>query len=104
MQEMGIKFKHLGIVAWSGTLRNLVFKFLKIQNSLENHETWHGVISWHQHVVVKKLSAFGQVFGISFLQTQASLKKAHGSEMERATFECETIYAASPLIFFTNAT
>ena len=79
MQEMGMKFKHLGMVARSGTLRNLVFKFLEIQNSPKNHETWHGVISWHQHVVVKKLAAFGQVFGISFLQTRASLEKTRGS-------------------------
>ena len=79
MQEMGMRLKHLGFVARSGTLRNLVFKFLEIQNSPENHETWHGVISWHQHVVVKKLVAFGQVFGISFLQTGASLEKTHGS-------------------------
>ena len=98
MQEMGMKFKHLGVVARPGTLRNLVFKFLEIQNSPENHETWHGVISWHQHAVVKKLAAFGQIFGISFLQTEASLKKACGSERERAPFECEMIYVV-PLEF-----
>ena len=79
-QEMGMKFKHLGVVAWSRTLRNLVFKFLEIKNSPENHETWHGVISWHQHVVVEKLAAFGQVFGISFLETGASLEKTRGSQ------------------------
>ena len=88
MQEMGMKFKHMGIVARPGILRDLVFKFLKIQNSHENHEAWHGVISWDQHVVVKKLATFGQVFGISFLQTEASLKKARGSERERVTFVC----------------
>ena len=42
-------------------------------------------------------------FGISFLQTGASLKKACGSERERVTLECETIYDA-PLSFFTEAT
>ena len=52
----------------------------------------------------KKMAAFGQVFGISFLQTGASLKKARGSERERVTFECETIYATRPLSFFTEAT
>ena len=40
----------------------------------------------------------GTNFGISFLQTGASLKKACGSERERVTSECETIYAA-PLEF-----
>ena len=77
MPEMGMKFKHLGVVARP---RKLVFKFLEIQNSPENHETWHGVISWHQHVVVKKLAAFGQVFCISFLQIGASLEKTRGSQ------------------------
>ena len=42
----------------------------------------------------KKLGRFGTSFGISFLQTGVSLKKARGSERERVTFECETIYAA----------
>ena len=61
MQEMRMKFQHLGVVARPETLRNLVFKFLEIQNSPGNHETWHGVISWHQHAMVKNLAAFGQV-------------------------------------------
>ena len=60
----------------------------------ENHETWHGVISWYYHVVVKKLGRIGTSFGISFLQTGASLKKARGSERERVTFVYEMIYAA----------
>ena len=55
MQEMGMKFKHLGIVVRPGTLRSLVLKFLSIQNTPENHKTWHGVMSWYYHVVVKKL-------------------------------------------------
>ena len=42
----------------------------------------------------KKSGRIGTSFGISFLQTGASLKKARGSERERVTFECETIYAA----------
>ena len=40
----------------------------------------------------------GTSFGISFLQTGASLKKARGSERERVTFECETVYIV-PLEF-----
>ena len=53
---MGMKFKHLGVVAWPGTLTNLVFKFLEIHNSRENHETWHGVMSCYYHAVVKKIA------------------------------------------------
>ena len=49
------------------------------------------VMSWYYHVVVKKIGRIGTNFGISFFQTEASLKKAHGSERERATFECEMI-------------
>ena len=60
MQEMGMKFKHLEVVARPGTLRNLVFKFLEIQNSRENHETWHGVMRWHQHATVIFLAELGQ--------------------------------------------
>ena len=98
MEEMRIKLKHLGIVAQPRTLRNLVLKFLSIQNTSENHETWYGC-----HVMVlpccgKKIGRIGTDFGISFLQIEASLKKACGSERERATFECETIYVV-PLEF-----
>ena len=56
MPEMGMKFKHLGIVAHPRTLRNLLLKFLYIQNMPENLEIWHGVISWYYHAVVKKLA------------------------------------------------
>ena len=38
----------------------------------------------------------GTSFGVSFLQTGDSLKKPCGSERERVTFVCKTIYAASP--------
>ena len=55
------------------------------------------VMSWYYHIVVKN-GRIGTDFGISFLQTEASLKKARGSERERATFECETIYVV-PLEF-----
>jgi hypothetical protein len=36
----------------------------------------------------KKNCRIGTSFGISFLQTGASLKKARGSERERVTFVC----------------
>ena len=36
-------------------------------------------MTWQQHAVVKKLDAFGQVFGISFLQTGASLERTRRS-------------------------
>ena len=63
-----------------------------------------GMVSFHvTNMLVKKLAAFGQVFGISFLQIGASLKKACGFERERVTFVCETTYAAPLLIFFTIA-
>ena len=64
----------------------------------ENHENWHGVMARYYHAVVKKIGRIGTSFGISFLQTGASLKKARGSERERATFECEMIYVV-PLEF-----
>ena len=53
----------------------------------ENHETWHGVMSWYYHAVVKKCR-IGTSYGISFLQTGASLKKARGSKRELVTFVC----------------
>ena len=54
------------------------------------------VMSWYYHVVVKNWPNRNR-FWYKLLQTEASLKKARGSERERATFECETIYAAPPL-------
>ena len=74
----------------------------KIKKWSEKHETLLDVMSCHQDGVVKNWPIW-QKFGISFLQTGASLKKARGSEREHVTFVCETIYAA-PLIFFTEAT
>ena len=47
----------------------------------------------------KKIGRIGTSFGISFLQTRASLNKARGSERERVTFVCEAIYVAPPLDF-----
>ena len=59
MQEMRMKFKHLDVVAQPERLRNLVFFIPVIQNTPENHETWHGVITWHQHVMVNVLAELG---------------------------------------------
>ena len=55
------------------------------------------VMSWYYLVVVKNWPNRNR-FGYKLLQTEASLKKARGSERERATFECETIYVL-PLEF-----
>ena len=96
MQEMGMEFKHMGGVARPGTLRNLVSKFLEIQNSPENHETWHGVISWHQHVVVKKLDAFEQVVVEASCKSELLSRRLVVPEGGRVTFVCETIYASFP--------
>ena len=60
MEEMGMKFKHLGIVARRERLRNLVFQFQQIQNTRENHETWNGVMTWHQHAAVNFLAELRQ--------------------------------------------
>ena len=40
----------------------------------------------------KFFGRIGTSFGVSFLQTGASLKKARGSERERVTSVCETTY------------
>ena len=62
------------------------------------------MVSWHGTNMLRYFfGRIGPSFGVSFLQTGASLKKARGSERERVTFECQTIYAA-PLIFFIEAT
>ena len=53
----------------------------------------------------KKFVRFGTSFGISFLQTGASLKKAHGFDRGCVTFVGETTYAASSCLdFFIEAT
>ena len=53
------------------------------------------VMSWYYHVVVKKIGRIGTDFGVSFLQTRASLKKARDSERERVTSVCESTYVHS---------
>ena len=76
----------------AGKIEQLHFLIDVIQNTLEYHETWHGVITWHQHAAVIFFGRIGTSFVVSFLQTGASLKKAPGSERERVTSVCETTY------------
>ena len=59
MQEMGLKFKHLGVVARQ-VMRNLVFLIPVSPNTPKNHETWHGVMTWHQYAAVIFLAELGQ--------------------------------------------
>ena len=59
-QEMGMKLNHLGVMARPERLRYVVFKFLSIQNTPENHETWHGVMTCHQHAAVNFLAELRQ--------------------------------------------
>ena len=55
----------------------------------ENHETWDGVMTWHQNAAVIFLAELGQALAlISFLYTVDSHKKARGSERERVTSVC----------------
>ena len=93
-------FGHRGLAE---NIEKLGFKILV--NLKHAWKSWN--LAWC-HVMVlpcrgKKNGRIGTHFGISFLQTGASFKKARGSERERVTFECGTIYAA-PLSFFTQAT
>ena len=48
----------------------------------------------------KKIGRIWTSFGISFLQTGASLEKTRGSRGGRVTFVFETICAASPPYFY----
>ena len=69
----------------------------------ENHETWHGVMTWHQHAAVIILAELGQA--LSFLQTGTSLKKARGSRgnVSPPCPKLDTYIAFSRLNFFTQA-
>ena len=92
MQEMGMKFKHLGVVAQLETLRNLFF--LVPVNPKYAWKSWN--LAWcHDMAPTCCGNFFGRIgssFGTSFLQTRASLKKARGSERERVTAVCDTTY------------
>ena len=69
----------------------------------ENHKTRHGVMTWHQHAAIIFFGRTGTRFGISSLQSGASLKKARGSEREHVPPVCETTYTAfSRLNFLTR--
>ena len=41
-------------------IEKLCFLISIIQNMLENHETWHGVMTWQQHAAVNFLAELGQ--------------------------------------------
>ena len=76
----------------------LCFKILV--NPKHAWKSWN--LAWC-HVMIlpccgKKIGQIETNFGLSFLQTGASVKKARGSKREHVTFECKTIYAA-PLEF-----
>jgi hypothetical protein len=101
MQEMGMNFKHLGIVARLQTLRNLVFKFLQIQNSSEVHEIWHGFMKWHQHAMVIFCPIWGR-FWYKLLTNRASHKEPPGSDRERVTFVDETTFVCSSFQYFSR--
>jgi hypothetical protein len=75
IQEMGMNFKDLGIVALPQTFRNLVFKFLQIQNSSEIHEIWHGFLKWHPHHVVIFCPIWGR-FWYKLLTNQSFSQEA----------------------------
>ena len=44
----------------AGKIEKLGFLIPEIQNTPENHETWHGVMTWHQHAVEYFLAELGQ--------------------------------------------
>ena len=54
-------------------IEKLSFKIPTNPNSPGNHETLHGVMTRHQHAVVK-IVQFGTNFAINFSQTCVSLK------------------------------
>ena len=60
MQEMGVKFKHLGVMARPERLRNLVFNSCNSKTHLKIMKL--GMVSghWHQHAAVIFLAELGQ--------------------------------------------
>ena len=90
--KRGMKFKHLGIVARSEILRNLVF--LIPVNPKHAWKSWN--LAWcHDMAPTCCGNFFGRIgtsIGVSFLQTETSLKTARGSERERVTSVCESTY------------
>ena len=88
MPEMGMKFKHLGVMA------RLELGFLIPVNPKHAWKSWN--LAWCHDMAPTCCGNFfariGTSFGVSFLQTRASLKKARGSEREGITSMCETRY------------
>ena len=92
MQEMGMKFKHLGVVARPERLRKLIFLIPVIPKHA--WKSWN--LAWcHDMAPTCCGNFFGRIgtsFGIGFLEIGASLQKARGSEREGITSVCETTY------------
>ena len=45
----------------AGKIEKLGFLiYVNPKHTPENHETWHGVMTWHQHVAVTFLAELGQ--------------------------------------------
>jgi hypothetical protein len=49
-------FKHIGVTAWTQTLRTMAFKIQEILKLFEIHETLLDVMKWYQDAIVKKLA------------------------------------------------
>ena len=48
----GSEIQTFGRCASGGKIEKLSFLIPVIPNTPENHETWHGVMTWHQHAAV----------------------------------------------------
>ena len=59
MQELGMKFKRLGVVA-RPEKETLFFNSCKSKTRLKIIKTWHGVMTWHQHAAGIFLAELGQ--------------------------------------------
>ena len=46
----------------AGKIEELDFLIPVNSKHPKNHETWHGVMTWHQHVAVIFLAELGQAF------------------------------------------
>ena len=68
---------------WKHFMRRIsVFKSQWIQNSLENHETWHDVTTWHIYVEEFFSSILAQVLLQASYKTEFLSKKPRGSDRE----------------------
>ena len=61
----------------------------------ENHETWHGVMAWHQHAAVQILSHLGHVWVYASHKPELLTTSMMVFGRERPTFGDETISIAS---------